>query len=76
MATRKVAANEPPETEQVDVPTAVPDREHEVSLAENPEPNAETGDPTLAEAGLSVIDGVTLVVEEVWVRISVEVVVV
>jgi len=48
---------------------APPDRVHEVSLAENPEPASETDEPTFAEAGLGVTVGPALVAAEVWVRV-------
>ncbi|HYB84608.1 MAG TPA: hypothetical protein VED86_04705 [archaeon] len=72
MATTKDASKTPPETEHVDVPTAPPDREHEVSLAENPEPATETVEPTLAEPGLGVTDSPALVAAEVRARVTVE----
>jgi len=57
--TVNVAVKAPPETEQVDAVTGLPESEQVVSLARKLEPDTWTVAPTWAEDGLSVIDGGT-----------------
>ena len=58
LATTNEAVNVPPEIEQVDEATAPPEIKQEVSLAENPEPETVSSNPTELEVGLSVMVGV------------------
>ena len=62
MAITNEAVREPPEIEQVEVPTGLPDNEQLVSLDENPAPLTKTTTPTFADVGLRVIELVTEVV--------------
>jgi len=63
LATGNEPAGEPPETMQLDgTPTAPPDTEQVVSVTEKFAPEKSTVAPTAADDGLSVIDGIGIVV--------------
>ena len=62
LATTNEALSVPPEIEQAEVLTGLPDSEQLVSLDENPEPATKTTTPTFADVGLRVTNLVTEVV--------------
>ena len=62
LAITKEAVRVPPEIEQAEVPTGLPESEQLVSPDENPVPTTKTTTPTFADTGLRVIDLVTEVV--------------
>jgi len=59
LAITNEAVRAPPEIEQAEVPTGLPDSEQLVSLGENPEPTTKTTTPTFPEVGVRVIDPAT-----------------
>jgi len=57
LATVNEPANVPPEIEQVELLTGLPDNEQVVSVDENPEPEITAVAPTVAETGVKVTLG-------------------